>query len=155
MVEAADPDLIEQRAIGDVALAGLDLHVLEASGQIAADALAVAEADDFIVSNTLVSLLVSQVSENRHLVKVFEELFTAGGHEIYLKPASEYVALGVDVPYQAVVEAGLRRGEVPIGFRLAATARDATASFGVTVSPVKSRAFRFAPGDKIIVLADE
>ncbi len=119
------------------------------------DLAAVAEADDFIVSNTLVSLLVSQVAENRHLVKVFEELFTAGGHEIYLKPASEYVALGIDVPYQAVVDAGLRRNEVAIGFRLAATARDAGASYGVTVSPKKSQAQRFAPGDKIIVLADE
>ncbi|MCE9572679.1 MAG: potassium transporter TrkA [Deltaproteobacteria bacterium] len=119
------------------------------------DLAAVAQADDFIVSNTLVSLLVSQVAENRHLVKVFEELFTAGGHEIYLKPAAEYVALGVDVPYQAVVEAALRRNEVAIGFRLAATARDAAASYGVTVSPSKSRPLRFAPGDKIIVVADE
>ena len=53
-----------------------------------------AEADDFIVSNTLVSLMVSQVAENEHLVKVFDELFSAGGCEIYLKPATDYVRAG-------------------------------------------------------------
>lgn len=76
------------------------------------DLASVAEADDFIVSNTLVSLMVSQVAENRHLVKVFNELFIAGGHELYLKPATAYVRPGVDVPYHTVVECGAaaRRG---------------------------------------------
>jgi voltage-gated potassium channel Kch len=47
----------------------------------------VAEADDFIVSNTLVSLMVSQIAENPHLVPVFDELFSAGGFEL-LKPVA-------------------------------------------------------------------
>ena len=119
------------------------------------DLAAVAEADDFIVSNTLVSLLVSQVAENPHLSRVFQDLFTPGGHEIYLKPAADYVTLGVDLPYHAVVEAALRRGEVAIGVRRAAAARDASASFGVVVNPAKHRALRLAAGDKVIVLADD
>jgi len=119
------------------------------------DLAAVAEADDFIVSNTLVSLLISQVSENRHLVRVFGDLFTAGGYEIYLKPASEYVPFGVDIPFQAVVESALQRGEVALGIRRADTARDAGASFGVTVNPAKSALMQLAPGDKVIVLADD
>jgi hypothetical protein len=119
------------------------------------DLAAVAEADDFIVSNTLVSLLISQVSENRHLVRVFGDLFTAGGYEIYLKPASEYVPFGVDIPFQAVVESALQRGEVALGIRRADTARDAGASFGVTVNPAKSTLMQLAPGDKVIVLADD
>lgn len=119
------------------------------------DLAAVAEADDFIVSNTLVSLLVSQVAENPHLSRVFQDLFTPGGHEIYLKPASEYVKLGVDLPYQAVVEAALRRGEVALGLRRAASARDPEAAFGVVVNPVKHKPLRLAAEDKIIVLADD
>ena len=114
-----------------------------------------AEADDFIVSNTLVSLLISQVSENRHLVRVFDDLFTAGGYEIYLKPASEYVPSNIDLPFAAVVEAALRRGEVAIGVRLMATSKDPKASFGVSVNPQKSGLLRLGPGDKVIVLADD
>jgi hypothetical protein len=119
------------------------------------DLATVAEADDFIVSNTLVSLMVSQVAENRHLVKVFNELFTAGGHELYLKPATEYVRAGVDVPYHTVVEAALRRGEVAIGLRRGAQAKDAAASYGVVVNPAKHVPVRVAAGDKLIVLAAE
>jgi hypothetical protein len=119
------------------------------------DLAAVAEADDFIVSNTLVALLMSQISENVHLVRVFDDLFTAGGYEIYLKPASEYVPANMDLPYAAVVEAALRRGEVALGIRLAATAKDPKASFGVIVNPQKSAPMRLGPGDKIVVLADD
>jgi ion channel POLLUX/CASTOR len=118
------------------------------------DLASVAAADDFIVSNTLVSLLVSQVAENRHLVGVFHELFTPGGHELYLKPASEYVRLDAELPYQAVVEAALRRGEVAIGLRRVAAANDAAAAFGVIVNPAKSQRVRLTAGDKVIVLAD-
>ena len=118
------------------------------------DLAAVAEADDFIVSNTLVSLLVSQVAENQHLSRVFQDLFTPGGHEIYLKPAGDYVALDVDLPYHAVVEAALRRGEVALGVRRAAAARDPEAAFGVVVNPTKHRPLRLTAGDKVIVLAD-
>lgn len=119
------------------------------------DLAAVAEADDFIVSNTLVSLLVSQISENHHLVRVFGQLFSAGGHEIYLKPVTEYVRLGVDMPYQAVVEAALRRGEVALGYRSAASASDPSAGYGVQLTPAKSATVRFAAGDKVVVMAEE
>ena len=119
------------------------------------DLAAVAEADDFIVSNTLVSLLISQVAENRHLARVFEDLFTPGGHEIYLKPAGEYVKLGIDVPYHAVAEAALRRGEIALGVRRAAQAREPEAAFGVVVNPAKDRSLQLAADDRVIVLADD
>ena len=119
------------------------------------DLAAVAEADDFIVSNTLVSLMVSQVAENQHLTHVFQDLFSPGGHEIYLKPAAEYVRLDTDLPFQAVVEAALRRGEVAIGVRTAASTRDPGAAFGVALNPRKSRSIRLTAADKIIVLADD
>ncbi len=119
------------------------------------DLAAVAEADDFIVSNTLVSLLIAQVAENRHLVRVFDDLFSPGGHEIYLKPASEYVKLDTKLPYQAVVEAALRRGEVALGIRQASLARDSAAGFGVIVNPSKDRTLTLTSADKVIVLSDD
>lgn len=119
------------------------------------DLAAVAEADDFIVSNTLIALLMSQISESEHLVRVFDDLFTAGGHEIYLKPASEYVPAGLEVPYAAVVEAALRRGEVALGVRLGATSKDPKSSYGVIVNPPKRGSMRLGPADKIIVLSDD
>ena len=113
----------------------------------------VSEADDFIVSNSLVSLVVSQVAENPHLVKVLDELFTAGGHELYLKSASDYVRPG-PVTFGVVSEAALRRGEIAVGYRTAATSRDPERAFGVTVNPSKRAELSLTADDKIIVLAD-
>jgi ion channel POLLUX/CASTOR len=119
------------------------------------DLASVSEADDFIVSNTLISLLLAQVAENRHLARVFEDLFTPGGHEIYLKPAHDYVTLDTTLPYQAVVEAALKRGEIALGIRRAAAARDQSASFGVVVNPAKDRTVTLGAADRVIVLADD
>ncbi|MCX5747069.1 MAG: potassium transporter TrkA, partial [Proteobacteria bacterium] len=117
------------------------------------DLAAVAEADDFIVSNTLVSLMVSQIAENPHLVKVFDELFSPSGHELYLKPASEYVTPG-EMKFGTVCEAAMQRNQVAIGYRLGKSARDPLAAFGVVVNPSKRASVTLGAGDKIIVLAD-
>jgi voltage-gated potassium channel Kch len=114
----------------------------------------VAEPDDFIVSNTLVSLVVSQVAENPSLVGVFDVLFTSGGHEIYLKPVADYVSPG-ELTFAVLSEAALRRGEIAIGYRLAANSRDAAQGFGIVVNPSKRSRLTLGPEDRIIVLADD
>ncbi|HEY0255028.1 MAG TPA: hypothetical protein VGC41_26055, partial [Kofleriaceae bacterium] len=116
------------------------------------DLASVAEADDFIVSNTLVSLMVSMVAENPHLVEVFDELFSAGGYEIYLKPADHYVTLG-EVTFGTVCEAALRRDEIAIGLRFAARVKEPT--FGVILNPAKHATVTLAAGDSVIVLAED
>ena len=115
----------------------------------------VTRADDFIVSDRLVSLYLSQVSENKALNAVFTDIFDAEGSEIYLRPAAEYVAPGVPVSFYTVVEAARRRGEVAIGYRLKALAADAARAYGVVVNPAKSKAITFAPDDRIIVVAED
>lgn len=117
------------------------------------DLASVAEADDFIVSNTLVSLMVSQVAENPHLVGVFEELFSSEGYEIYLKPASDYVRNGRHT-FGVVTEAALRRKEIAIGYRLARLSGDQAAAFGVVINPAKKSVLELDGSDKIIVLAE-
>ena len=113
------------------------------------------EADDFVVSDELISLTLTQISENKHLSAVYTELFDPAGNEIYLKPASNYIALGQAVNFYTVVEAARRRGEVAIGYRVAAEAGHAEKFYGVRVNPTKSKPVTFAEGDRIIVLAEE
>ncbi|MBZ5710444.1 CASTOR/POLLUX-related putative ion channel [Nannocystis pusilla] len=115
---------------------------------------AVTEADDFIISNTLVSLVVSQISENRRIAAVLDDLLSPEGHEIYLKPARDYVQTGADVDFYAVVEAAARRGEVALGYRLAAHAHDPERAYGVALNPRKSTRLRLGAGDRVVVLAE-
>lgn len=114
----------------------------------------VTRADDFIVGDKIVSLMISQITENKYLNAVFTDLFDPDGSEIYLKPAASYVALGESVNFYTVIEAAKRRGEVAFGYRLKAHAKDAGKSYGVAVNPGKSKMITFSEEDKIIVLAE-
>jgi voltage-gated potassium channel Kch len=113
----------------------------------------IARADDFIVSDRLVSLMMCQVSENKEYAAVVEELIDPEGSEVYLKPADEYVESGVPLSFYTVVEAARRRGEMAVGYRVMAEAGDPRKSYGVHLNPAKSRRMEFAEGDKVIVLA--
>ncbi len=112
---------------------------------------AVTQADDFIVSENLTSLLVAQVTENRDLRAVFDDVFDADGSEIYLRPASEYVVLGKQMSFWHVVEAARRRGEVAIGYRIAGNG----SGDGVKVNPPKSASVSFGAEDRVIVIAED
>ena len=115
----------------------------------------VAKVNDFIVSDTIISLLIAQVSENNILNAVFEDIFDADGSEIYLKPAESYVRLQEEVSFYTIVEAARRRGETAFGYKIAAESESETIPGGIHVNPPKSAQIRFAQGDCIIVAAEE
>ena len=111
-------------------------------------------ADDFIVSDHLASLMMCQVSENRDLSTVFDGLISAAGSEMYLKPAADYVNPGVPLNFYTAVEAAHRRGEIAVGYRLAAERANPAASYGIRLNPEKSRPITFSEQDRLIVLAE-
>jgi voltage-gated potassium channel Kch len=115
----------------------------------------VTQADDFIVSDRLVSLILSQVSENKALNAVFTDLFDPDGSEIYLKLAADYVRLDEPVNFYTIVEAARQRNEVAIGYRLTRNADDAAKSYGVVVNPDKAAKITFSEWDRIIVLSED
>src|SRR5919199_453639 len=78
----------------------------------------ITRADDFIVSDRLVSLMMCQVSENKELSAVFEDLIDPEASELYLKPAEEYVEPGAPLRFYTVIEAARRRDEVAVGYRI-------------------------------------
>jgi voltage-gated potassium channel Kch len=115
----------------------------------------ITQADDFIVSEKLTSLLMVQVTQNKDLRAVFDDIFDADGSEIYLKPAGDYVVLGKPMSYWHVVDAARRRGHVAIGYRIATASNDSSAGYGVQVNPPKETSVTFAPDDRVIVVAED
>lgn len=115
----------------------------------------VTKVDDFIVSDHLVSLMMSQISENAELFDIFAEILDPQGAEIQLKPVEDYVTTGEPVNFYTVVEAARRRGETAIGYRLTAQASQAAKSYGIRTNPKKSDKVFFAAADKIIVISQD
>jgi ion channel POLLUX/CASTOR len=146
--------LLHLREIADEL--GLDLNVVsEMIDDRNRELAEVTRADDFIVSDKLISLMLSQLSENGQLSDVFADLFSSEGSEIYLRPAEAYVRPGVTVDFYTLLEAARQRGETAIGYRVAADARDSDKQYGVHVNPRKAGRFALEAGDKVIVLAEE
>jgi len=116
----------------------------------------VTRADDFVVSNKLVSLMLAQASENESMAAIFDELLDEDGSEIYMRPVSDYVAIGEPVTFYTICLAALRRGEVAIGYR---RQRDGGPDLrklgGVTVNPAKSEKLLYGETDSVIVLAKD
>lgn len=115
----------------------------------------ITKADDFVISERLVSLMLAQISENKHLGAIFEDILDSDGSEIYIKPVSHFVKPCEEVNFYTVVEAARRQGQVAIGFRVHLLSKEPEASYGVVLNPKKSVPLEFMEEDSIIVLAED
>ena len=115
----------------------------------------VTKADDFVISDKLIAQMLSQVSETKELVHVFDDMFDADGSEIYLKPITNYIKAGMEVDFFTVLESAKRQNQIAMGYRIMANQYDKEASYGIVLNPLKSKKICFSPDDKIIVLAED
>lgn len=136
--------LLHLRRIADAQ--GLEINVVSEMIDVRNRKLAeVTRADDFVVSNKLVSLMLAQASENPHIAAIFEQLLDADGSEIHMKPASDFIELGRTVDFYTMTHSARLVGYVAIGYALA----DGT----VCVNPAKSEARAYGPEDRLVVLS--
>jgi ion channel POLLUX/CASTOR len=114
--------------------------------------------NDFVVSGRLVSLLMTQLSENKFLNMVFEDIFDAEGSEIYLKPVSDFVKLNMPVNFYTITKAAVEKNEIAIGYKIEKESdivqNDNEKGHGVFLDPIKSRKITFTEEDRIIVIAE-
>jgi len=115
----------------------------------------VAKADDFIVSDNLLSLLMTQIAENKDLEKVYDCLFNDEGAEIYLNPVEEYLDIHEPTDFYKVIESASKIGHTAIGYRSLNQKVMNYGKFGVVLNPLKSNQINFEQGDFLIVLAED
>lgn len=118
------------------------------------DLAEVAKADDFIVSDNLISLLMTQIAENKELKKVYDHLFSDEGSEIYLNPIIDYLDVTHPVDFYQVTEYASKRGHTAIGYRSMNPINMNNGKFGVVLNPKKSNQIKFEDNDFLIVLAE-
>jgi len=144
--------LLQLRKLSDAS--GKHVSVVSEMADARNRALAeVTRADDFVVSNQLVSLMLAQASENRFLSAIFGELLDENGSEVYIRPASEYVASDRPVTFDTIVEAARRRGETALGYKETVADRGTRNMGGVVLNPPRHAARVYGPGDAVVVLA--
>ena len=109
----------------------------------------VAHVDDVIVSDEIVSLILTQLSEDRRLEPVFADLLDEDGTRSTCVP--RLVRPARRRGYSRPSWRRVRRGETAIGYASEALATGAV--FGVR-STRPSRRPSVLPGDRVVVLAE-
>lgn len=109
-----------------------------------------ARVDDFVIGSNFACLLMAQISENPLVAPVIVDLLDEDGSELYMKPASDYVALGTEVDAYTLTESAARKGEIFVGYRQADTAKRE-----VVVNPDKGERVVFGEHDQIVVIAEQ
>jgi len=110
----------------------------------------VANVNDFVVGSTITNLMMTQVSENRDLTKLFEDLLDADGSELYMKRACRYVKPGVETDFYAITEIAKRRGEIAVGYK-----KVTPDGIEIKTNPAKSDRISFGKEDCLIVIAQD
>ena len=107
-------------------------------------------AEDFVVGSNIVNLIMAQVSENRELMVLFDDILDEEGSEIYMKPVADYVKLNVPVDFYTITESAAGREEIAIGYKKLVDGK-----MVIVTNPRKSEAVTFQSGDDLIVIAEE
>jgi voltage-gated potassium channel Kch len=110
----------------------------------------VAKVNDFVVGNSITNLIMTQISENRHLSELFQTLLTSEGSELYMKSVKNYLKPDVEVSYYEVTEAVKSHSEIFLGYR-----RNTEDGLQIVTNPDKEGRISFLPDDHLIVLAED
>ena len=111
--------------------------------------------DDFLISDRMISMILSQLSEETAMKDVYQELFGEAGSEIYLKPAHPYfIGLPAKVTFADMIAAACKRDEICLGLRQSRHANDPNLNFGIQLNPKKDQKYDLQPDDFLVVLAE-
>lgn len=108
-----------------------------------------ARVDDFVIGSNFASLIMAQISENPKIMPLIDDLLDESGSEMYMKPASNYVPVGVPVDSYILTESAARKGEIYLGYR-----QNDSAKSDVVVNPCKDETIVFGEHDQIVVIAE-
>lgn len=140
--------LILLRDIADHA--GLDFSITTEMRSVDNQRLASqARVDDFVIGSNFASLIMAQISENPNMMPLIDDLLDESGSEMYMKPVSNYVPLGVPVDSYILTESAACKGEIYLGYR-----QNDSAKSDVIVNPQKDEAIIFGERDQIVVIAE-
>jgi hypothetical protein len=112
-------------------------------------------ANEIIVSPEIVSMQLSQISQQPVLESIYRELLSAGGIEICLKSAGSYVEMHQPCTFSDLQCSAQEKMEIAVGVRIAAPAGQVGTEHGVQLNPRRDMVWRFGPGDDVVVLAQE
>jgi len=123
--------------------------VVELVDETNRDLIAGLGVDDVVISPNVVSSQLAQIARQNVLGPIYRELLSAGGVEISLRPAGDYVELNTDCHYNDLIYAAQQKLEIALGLLLARNQGE------VLLNPARDKTWHLTEDDQVIVLAQQ
>ena len=105
---------------------------------------------DFIVSSNICGMVSTQLSENKYLKPILDDIFDEEGSEIYTKPVKDYIKCGKELNYATLLHSAMLKGEICIGYMLCNGEEHE-----YVMNPHKTKVVSFKEEDCVIVVAED
>lgn len=105
---------------------------------------------DFVIGSDLTCRILAQLSENRNLLPLYQNLLDESGSKLFMKPVTDYVQVGIPVDFYQIQKIAGERGELVIGYK-----KFFGCDFKIVTSPKKDEKITFTDRGYIIVVAVE
>lgn len=117
--------------------------------------LALYDAEDIIVTQEIISHLLSQIAVRRALAWVYEELFTYGGSDVRFRPVTDLLSEDElrGVTFDEIQTHCLGKGLVCVGLMMARNS--GPMHRGVNLNPPREERFDATPRDQLIVFESD
>ena len=114
------------------------------------------DVDDFIISNRLITMILTQLSENPLIKLFYDDIFSEEGSEIYVKPAHLYFnEFPVQLAFGSVMHLANQRDEICLGIRKGKWSKQASENFGVQLNLAKDTSILLEENDFLVVLSED
>jgi ion channel POLLUX/CASTOR len=112
--------------------------------------------NDFIISNRQMSMLVAQISEEPDILRVYDQIFSEDGSEIYIKSIGLYFdEFPVKATFADLMSVAQNREEICLGVKLYQHEGDLDENYGVKLIPEKNTVYELGAEDHLVVLAED
>lgn len=111
----------------------------------------VAKVNDFVISSNIASLMMAQLSQNKHLNVIFQDLLDEDGSEIYFMPASRFVDISKPLSMYTITATLAAQEIIFIGYKRT-TGKEG--EFEIILNPKKSETIAFGENDLFIVISE-
>ncbi len=105
--------------------------------------------DDIIISSDAVSAQLAHIARQEILAPIYHELLSAGGIEISIRPAGDYVKPGTDCSFNDLIYSSQQKMEIALGIRLEQQGGE------IILNPSRQSTWQLGENDKVIVLAQQ
>ena len=165
--EGADPEAIDSQTIiilillrnrleelpSDQPRPKLITEVMDSKNR---DLIAQAGVNDFIISNQQISMLIAQISEEPDILRVYDQIFSEDGSEIYIKPMGFYFdEFPETATFADLMAVAQNRGEICLGIKLNQNEGNLEKNYGVKLIPEKNTVYELSAQDHLVVLAED